>query len=84
MTFDLNTPRAPSGPERIADAMRRDTAAPSSLGLDVLCYVSASDAWRFMLGAPLVDLVWSCSNLADLARSWQVLAYFSQNLVCQS
>ena len=28
VTFELNTPRAPSGPERIKDAMRRDTAAP--------------------------------------------------------
>ena len=30
--FDLNTPRAPPGLERIEDAMRRDTAAPSFWG----------------------------------------------------
>ena len=27
-SLKLNTPRAPTGPERIEDAMRRDTAAP--------------------------------------------------------
>ena len=34
-SLKLNTPRAPTGPERIEDAMRRDTAAPSFLELGV-------------------------------------------------
>ena len=50
----------------IEDAMRRDTAAPSILGLGVSCSVSASGACRFMLAVPLVGIVRSCLNLADL------------------
>ena len=57
VTFELNTPRAPSGPERIQDAMRRDTAAPAFWGSGVSCSVSASGACSFMLADPLVDLV---------------------------
>ena len=40
----------------IEDAMRRDTAAPSVLGLGVSCSVSASGDCRFMLGVSFVDL----------------------------
>ena len=64
MTFDLNTPRAPSGLEQIEDAMRRDTAAPSSWGLAFLCSVSASCACKEIPADPLVDP----------GRSWEILA----------
>ena len=68
-----NTPCAPSGPKRIEDALRVDTAARSILEHGVLWSVSACGVWRFMLGAPSVDLAWT----------WQILADFRQNLVCQ-
>ena len=48
---------AQTRPERIEDAMRCDTAAPSDLGLGVSFSVSASGVRRFMLGVRLVDLV---------------------------
>ena len=41
----------------IEDAMRRDTATPSNLGLAVSWFVSANAACRSMLGVPLVDFV---------------------------
>ena len=71
MTFDLNTPRAPSGLERIEGAMRRDTAAPSFRSLAFLWSVSASGAWREMPADPLVELVWSWQILGDPGRSCQ-------------
>ena len=71
VTFLLNTPRAPSGVERIEDAMRRDTSAPSFWGLAFLCSVSESGACREMPADYLVDLAWSwrmfgrsCQDLA--------------------
>ena len=74
----LTRPGAPSGPERIEDAVRRDTAAPSVLGFGVFVirfgmwrlavYASACGVWRFMLGVPLVDLARSWQIMADLGR----------------
>ena len=63
--FELNTPRAPSDPERIEDTVWRDTAAPSILGLGVSRFVSPGGAWRLMIGR-------SCLLSADLGRAWQI------------
>ena len=52
-----NKPWGAFGPERIEDALRRDTAAPSMLGLGVSCSVSTSGVRKLMPGVPLVDLV---------------------------
>ena len=41
----------------IEDVIRRGKAAPSFLGLVVLCFVSAYGDYRIMFGFSLVDLV---------------------------
>ena len=79
MTFNLNTPRAPSGLERIEDAMRPDIAAISFWGLAFSCSVSDSGACREMPADPLFDLGGSWESLADLVR----ILFFIWKNICK-
>ena len=65
MSSELNTPRAPSGPERILDVVRRDTAAPSISW--VWRFVNRSGTWRLQVYA-WRSFGWYCLILADLGR----------------
>ena len=65
-TPELNTPWAPSGPERIEDAMRRDTATPSFWGL------AFRDPFQQVVRAGLcLPIFWLI--LFDLVRPCQIL-----------
>ena len=78
VSFDSDTPRAPSGLERIQDAMRRDTAAPLFWSLAI------NDPFRPLAAASLslplrsFDLVGSCQILADLVRILFVACRFQK------
>ena len=64
--FNVNTPWAPSGPERIEDAMRRDTATPSFWGL------AFRDPFQQVVRAGLcLPIFWLI--LFDLVRPCQIL-----------
>ena len=63
--FELNTPRAPSGPERIEDAMRRRHCRLriwGSAGCDSFC-----ELWR-------VDVRGCVGTVVDLYGFWRALA----------